>query len=585
NEGRNYVLRRIMRRAMRHAHLLGSKTPLMHQLVPVLVNQMGQAYPELIQQQALITDTLYREETRFRETLDRGLKMLDEAVGKLPDGGTLPGEVAFKLYDTYGFPLDLTADILKTKKYQLDEAGFETAMAQQKALARQSWSGSGDKATDKIWFDLQNDVGNTEFLGYGSLRSEAVVQTMVKDGAIINEAKTGDQVGIVLNQTPFYAESGGQVGDIGILRTDNAEIEIIDTRKPTGNYFLHQGVVKNGTLKKGDAVEAIVDAKARRQTQGHHSATHLLHEALRRNLGEHIAQKGSYVAPDRLRLDFSHGDGLTAEQLQQITQDVRDQIAAGTAISTKVMNLDEAKNSGARALFGEKYGDEVRVVGMGTNDATGRAYSIELCGGTHAKNTAEIGAFRIISEGSVSSGVRRIQAVAGITAEKMAEDELALLEKTASLFKAQPEILFDRVQKLIEENQSLNTEIGTLRRKVAMGGGGGAQEIEQVGHVKFVAKTYDDLPVKDLRPLADELKQQIGSGVVVVLTKESGRASIVVGVTSDLTDTISAVDLVNAGAEVLGGKGGGRPDMAQAGGANLDQMSEAIDKIRQKLVA
>ncbi len=587
NEGRNYVLRRIMRRAMRHAHLLGAKTPLMHQLVPVLIEQMGQAYPELIQQQALITDTLYREENRFRETLDRGLKLLDEAVAKLPSGGTLAGDVAFKLYDTYGFPLDLTADILKDKKLQLDEAGFNDAMAQQKALARQSWAGSGQQATDKIWYDIQDQITPTEFQGYATLNSEGLIQALIKDDAVATNAKTGDTIAIVLNQTPFYAESGGQIGDTGVLRSDNgAEIMITDTRKPIGTYTVHYGIVTKGEVNINDSVSAIVDCHWRRQIQAHHAAVHLLHEALRRELGDHVSQKGSYVAPDRLRLDFSHPDGLTDAQLQKITADVRAQILQNTPVTTRVMSVDDAKASGARALFGEKYGDEVRVVSMGDRDANDRAYSIELCGGTHVKSTGEIGAFRIVSENSVSSGVRRIQAVVGITAEKLAEHEHDMLEKAAALFKAQPEILLERVQKLLDDNQALSTEVGNLRRKIATGGGAkDAQAVETIGNVKFIAKTYDNLPAKDLRPVAEQLRQQIGSGVVAVSVIENGRVSLVVGVTPDLVKTISAVDLVNAGAEALGGKGGGRPELAQAGGANVDQIDNAIDMIRKKLAA
>lgn len=587
NEGRNYVLRRIMRRAMRHAHLLGSKTPLMHQLVPTLVNEMGQAYPELVQQQTLIQDTLYREENRFRETLDRGLKLLDEAVSKLPEGGTLPGDVAFKLYDTYGFPLDLTSDVLRDKKLQLDEAGFNDAMAQQKALARQSWTGSGQQATEKVWYDIQDTISPTEFQGYTTLNSEGVIQALVKDGTPAEKVSVGDTVAIVLNQTPFYAEAGGQIGDTGILRTENgAEIAINDTRKPIGTYTVHYGTVTKGDIKLNDAVEARVDCHWRRQIQAHHAATHLLHEALRRELGDHVAQKGSYVAPDRLRLDFSHPDGLSDEQMQRITENVRAQILNNTPVTTRVMGIEEAKASGARALFGEKYGDEVRVVSMGDADENGRTYSIELCGGTHVKSTGEIGAFRLIGENSVSSGVRRIQAVVGITAEKMAEAERDTLEKAAGLFKVQPELLYERVQKLLDDNQSLSTEIGNLRRKVAMGGGANdTQAIETIGNVKFIAKTFDDLPAKELRPVADQLKQQIGSGVVAVSVIENDRVSLVVAVTNDLTGTISAVDLVNAGAEVLGGKGGGRPELAQAGGANTDQIQAAMDKIRAKLAA
>jgi alanyl-tRNA synthetase len=586
NEGRGYVLRRIMRRAMRHAHLLGAKDPLMAKLVPSLIGQMGQAYPELISAEALIKDTLYREENRFRETLAKGLKLLDDEMSKLSQGGKLNGEVAFKLYDTFGFPLDLTSDVLVRKGYDVDNEGFDAAMEKQKEMGRSSWSGAGGKSTDKVWFDVQDKAGITEFLGYSTLKSQGVVKAIIKDGKMVDSATNGDEVGIVLSQTPFYAESGGQVGDSGQLTADNGfSFTVTTTQKPIPSLNVHQGTVKSGTIKVGDGVEAIVAEDRRHNLQTHHSAIHLLHEALREELGDHIAQKGSLVEPDRLRLDFSQPDPITDEQLAKVTKAVRAQIRSNTPITTRVMSLDEARETGARALFGEKYGDEVRVVSMGGIDKNGKAYSVELCGGTHAKNTGDIGAFRIVSETGVSAGVRRIQAVVGAEAEALAEKENALLNQLAGQLKTTPTELPERLQKLLAENQELRTEMGSLRKKVAMGGGAASNDaIEQAGSFKFITRIFDDLPAKDLKPLADQFKQQLGSGVVVLQTKAEGRVSLVVGVTEDIMAKVSAVDLVRIGAEALGGKGGGgRPDMAQAGGTDIDAAPQAVEQIKLHL--
>lgn len=588
NEGRGYVLRRIMRRAMRHAHLLGSKDPLMAKLVPSLITQMGQAYPELGRAEASIKDTLYREENRFRETLAKGLKLLDDEMGKLSSGGKLSGDVAFKLYDTFGFPVDLTHDVLSRKGFDLDTNGFEAAMEKQKDMGRSSWTGAGGKTTDKIWFDVQSAIGTSEFLGYTTLKSQGVIKAIIKDGQSVTKAENGEQVGIVLSQTPFYAESGGQTGDRGQLDGDGFAFAVDTTQKPIGSFHVHFGTVTSGTINVNDTAEAVVDANYRHRLESHHSATHLLHEALRLELGDHIAQKGSLVESDRLRLDFSQPDPITAEQLARITNAVRAQIRSNAAIHTRVMSLDEARETGARALFGEKYGDEVRVVSMGEIDQNGKAWSVELCGGTHVKNTGEIGAFRIVSESGVSSGVRRIQAVVGAEAEALAERENALLGQLAAQLKANPLELPERLQKLLTENQELRTELGSLRKKIAMGGmGGGAasnDSVEQAGGFKFLSKIFDDLPAKDLKPLADQFKQQLGSGVVVLLTKAEGRASLVVGVTDDVTAKVSAVDLVRIGAEALGGKGGGgRADMAQAGGTDMDAAPEAMAQIKAHL--
>jgi alanyl-tRNA synthetase len=644
NEGRGYVLRRIMRRAMRHAHLLGAKEPLMHRLVPTLAGLMGDTYPQLLQNDALIKDTLYREENRFRETLERGLKLLDEETAKLPSGGKLAGETAFKLYDTFGFPLDLTNDVLVRKGYALDEAGFESAMQKQKEMGRQSWTGSGDKATEKIWFDIQDQVGAFEFLGYSSLKAQGVVKAIVMEGKSVTEAKAGDSVSIVLSQTPFYAESGGQIGDTGTLTgEDNFRFAVKDTQKPTGTFFVHAGMIESGSVKVGDGVEAIVDAERRAKLQAHHSAAHLLHEALKRELGDHVAQKGSLIEPTRLRLDFAQPDPITPEQMKNIVAAIEKQIAANAPVTTNVMTLDEARATGARALFGEKYGNEVRVVSMGTPEDN-RVYSIELCGGTHAKTTGEIGPFRITSEGGISAGVRRVQAVVGEEVKKLKEqeaswaDKLSALSKTTIIASAQEKLhmlqhlshtlktpvndVVARVEKLLAEKQdlinekkalfdkigekaselketaakdiadfikilqadinTLSTDVGVVRKKAAMGGGD--QDVEQIGAMKFLSKTFDDLPAKDLKPLADQFKKQIGSGVVVLLTKAEGRVSLVVGVTDDLLKTINAVDLVRVGAEALGGKGGGgRPDMAQAGGPDAHATSSAVNQIKSTL--
>jgi alanyl-tRNA synthetase len=594
NEGRGYVLRRIMRRAMRHAHLLGAKEPLMHRLLPALISTMGQDHHELIEQEALVKDTLYREENRFRETLARGLKLLDEEVATLTDKGTLSGSVAFKLYDTYGFPLDLTEDILVRSGYQLDHAGFEASMQKQQEMARASWVGSGDKTTDKVWFDIQSQIGSSEFLGYNTIKAQGVIQAIIKEGVSVPSAQEGNKVSVILSQTPFYAESGGQLGDTGVLKGEKGQLlEVTDCQKPIGSFHVHVVEIKKGVIQLGDPVEGIVDASRRHKLKQHHTATHLLHEALRRHLGDHVAQKGSLVEPTRLRLDFSQTEAITDAQMAKIIEDVRNEIQSNSAVVTRVMTLEEAQQTGARALFGEKYGKEVRVISMGQFDPQiNKPYSVEFCGGIHVKNTAEIGAFRIISESSVSSGVRRIQAVVGVEAEKLAEAERDVLTGLAQILKAAPAEVTERVQKLLAENHQMNTEMGSMRKKIALGGMGASgqnssnQDFEHVGNLKFIGKTFDDLPAKDLKPLADQFKLQIGSGVVVLITKADGRASLVVGVTDDLSARVSAVDLVRVGAEALGGTGGGgRSNMAQAGGPNVDDAHQAMDNIRKTVLS
>ncbi len=585
NEGRGYVLRRIMRRGMRHAQLLGAKEPLMYRLFPTLQAQMGEAYPELYAAGSLITETLKLEESKFKQTLERGLKLLDEETSKLASGTKLPGEAAFKLYDTFGFPLDLTQDALRAKNIEVDTDGFDAAMEKQKAEARKNWSGSGDTATEKVWFELLDKAGATEFLGYSKLEAEGQIKTIVKDGAEVTEAKAGDNVHIVLNQTPFYAESGGQVGDTGILKVGDNIFEVTDTVKKLGKMFAHVGIVKEGSFKVGDAVEAQVDTDRRNAIQAHHSVTHLLHEALRLTLGDHVAQKGSMQTVDRTRFDISHHLGISQEQLKAVEAMVNDEIRADTEVRTRVMAIDDARETGARALFGEKYDDEVRVVSMGRQEqGQNKPFSVELCGGTHVGRTGEIGLFKIVSEGAVGSGVRRIEAVAGSTALNYYNSQENKLFEAAAVLKANPSDVVERVKALIDEKKKLEQELTALRRKLATGGADEGSAAKEIGGVKFVGKVLEDVPAKDLKPMADDLKAKIGSGVVALISKEEGKASIVVAVTSDLTSKINAVDLVRIGAEALGGKGGGgRPDMAQAGGPDAGAANDAIAEIEKKL--
>ncbi|HOO50876.1 MAG TPA: alanine--tRNA ligase [Alphaproteobacteria bacterium] len=585
NEGRGYVLRRIMRRGMRHAHLLGAKDPLLVKLFPTLQSSMGEAYPELYEAQALISETLRMEETKFKQTLDRGLKLLDEETSSLGEGQTLNGEVAFKLYDTYGFPLDLTQDALKVRQIDVDVAGFNACMERQKAEARAA--GSGDVATEKIWYDLAEEKGATEFLGYDKESSEAQIVAIVKNGALVDSANAGDEVSILLNQTPFYAESGGQVGDTGLLQSDDAVFDVADTAKKLGKLHVHVGKVSSGSLKVGQGVEARVDHARRSNIRAHHSVTHLLHEALRQALGDHVAQKGSLQTPDRTRFDVSHPVALTPEQIRQVEAQVNDEIWADTPVVTKLMDIDTARDSGARALFGEKYDDEVRVVSMGRANAQGKIpFSVELCGGTHVSRTGEIGLFKIVSESAVSSGVRRVEAVAGATALAYLEEQEGRLLETAGLLKTNATDVAERVRALLDEKKKLEQEITNLRRKMATGGGANdsAPQAKDIGGVKFIARILEDVPAKDLKSMADDFKTQIGSGVVTLIATMDGKASIVVAVTDDLTSKISAVDLVRAGAEALGGKGGGgRPDMAQAGGTNVDAANDAVSAIEKML--
>lgn len=587
NEGRGYVLRRIMRRAMRHANMLGASEPLMHKLVPALSGQMGAAYPELRRAETLITETLKLEETRFRETLERGLRLLDDAVSDLAPSQPLPGDVAFKLYDTYGFPLDLTQDALRAQGRSVELEGFSAAMARQRAEARAAWSGSGDAATEAVWFEVQEAHGATEFIGYTSTCAEGKVVAIIQDGKSVQSASAGSEAAILTNQTPFYGESGGQMGDAGRISTPGGALfDVRDTAKKLGALHIHLGKLAKGEIRVGDVVEMAIDVERRDRLRANHSATHLLHEALRRTLGDHVTQKGSLVAPDRLRFDISHPKPLTAAEIEAVESEVNRLIRQNDEITTRLMTPDEAVKAGALALFGEKYGDEVRVIAMGV-DAGGRAnsntFSVELCGGTHARRTGDIALVKIIGESGVSAGVRRIEALTGEAARQYMEKQEALLMEVAGILKSSTAELPARVSALLDERKMLERELSEARRQLAIGGGakGGAAPRNIAGIAVLVQK-LDGLPAKDLRGLIDDAKAKLGSGIVAFVAINDGKAAVAVGVSQDLTARISAVDLVRAGAAALGGGGGGgRPDMAQAGGPDAAKADEALIAIEQ----
>jgi alanyl-tRNA synthetase len=582
NEGRGYVLRRIMRRAMRHAQRLGAKDPLMWRLVPALVGEMGQAYPELVRAQAIITETLRLEETRFRQTLDRGLRLLDDELARLGSGQALAGEVAFKLYDTYGFPIDLTQDILRGQGRKLDIAGFDTAMERQRVAARKAWAGSGEAATEQVWFDLREKIGASDFLGYATEVAEGQVLAIVKDGKPVERAEAGDAVALIGNQTPFYGESGGQMGDSGtFINAHGLEVVIEDTQKKLGDMHVHFGRVRRGKLAIGEAVEMRVDGERRTRLRANHSATHLLHEALRRRLGAHVTQKGSLVAPDRLRFDYSQPTPPSAEDLAVVAEEVNRRIRDNAEVATQLMTPDAAVKEGALALFGEKYGEEVRVVSMGGED-DGRHFSTELCGGTHVRRTGDIGYFKIVSEGAVAAGVRRIEALTGEAADSFVGEQDRLIGEAAAALKVQPAELPQRIAGLIEERRRLERELTEARKRLATGGGRDDAAVKEVAGVKLAARLLEDVPAKELKGMADALKQQIGSGIVALVTRSDERASLVVAVTDDLTARFNAVDLARLGSRSLGGQGGGgRPDMAQSGGPDGAQAQAALAAIEQ----
>jgi alanyl-tRNA synthetase len=652
NEGRGYVLRRIMRRAMRHAELLGVKEPLMYRLVPTLTREMGQAYGELVRAQALITETLKLEEERFRRTLSRGLVLLNQeesevrsntnealkaaipvpnetdqvilqnvleansagekiqsvvsiAEGFSPelssiaktviyDTSKLAGDVAFKLYDTYGFPLDLTQDALRARGIEVDTDGFASAMEAQKAEARKAWAGSGEAASDRVWFEIAEKVGATEFLGYETDRAEGVITAIVRNGQSVDQLGAGESGILIVNQTPFYGESGGQVGDTGSISCDGAVFAVSDTQKQHGGVFGHSGILNQGTLKLNDPVEMRIDVVRRDAVRANHSATHLIHEALRQIIGPHVAQKGSLVAPDRLRFDFSNPKPVSGDELILVEAMANAVVQQNAPVSTRLMAVDDAIEAGAMALFGEKYGDEVRVVSMGEpleGQSATKPYSLELCGGTHVGRTGDVGVIALLGEAAVSSGVRRVEALSGEAARQHLAKQDRTLREIASKLKAAPDEIGARIDTLVEERRKLERQLAEVQKQLAIGGvgsgGAAGEDIEQVNGIAFTSRVLDGVPPKDLKGIVDGLKQQVGSGVVAVVTRsEDGKAGMVVGVTGDLTSQCSAVDLVRAGSEALGGKGGGgRPDMAQAGGPDAGSADVAIDAVRNALQA
>jgi alanyl-tRNA synthetase len=597
NEGRGYVLRRIMRRAMRHAHLLGTNEPTMFRLVPALVAEMGRAFPELVRAEPLIAETLRLEEGRFRRTLARGLTLLDEATSALDAGDTLAGDVAFRLYDTFGFPLDLTQDALKARDIAVDSAGFERAMAKQREDARANWAGSGEAQTEAIWFRLRETLGATEFLGYSTETAEGEILAIVKSGEGVQKADAGDEVAVVVNQTPFYAESGGQVGDAGTIVTGaDARFAVADVHKRAEGLIVHTGKVEGGTIVVGDTVRMAVDHPRRTAIRANHSATHLIHAALRNVLGTHVAQKGSLVAPERLRFDFSHPKPVDAHEVEAVEDLANRVLLQDEPVETRLMDRDEAVASGAMALFGEKYGDQVRVVSMGTfpDGVPDRTYSVELCGGTHANRTGEIGLIAIVNEAAVAAGVRRIEALTGAAARKHLSEQDKRLRAVAGALKVRPDEAAERALALIEERRKLERDLAEARKRLALGGGSGPQAeqaAEQMPEIngggRYMARKVDGVAAKALKGIADEMKKQIGTGVVAIVgVADDGKAGIVVGVTGDLTERFNAVDLVRKGAETLGGKGGGgRPDMAQAGGPDGSMADAALAAIGEALGA
>ncbi len=596
NEGRGYVLRRIMRRAMRHAHLLGAEEPLMYRLVPSLVHEMGDTYHELQRAQPLITETLLLEETRFKKTLEKGLGLLGEATAKLKQGDVLPGETAFKLYDTYGFPLDLTEDALRARGVSVDSAGFDAAMDRQKAEARKAWKGSGEAATEAIWFEIKEKTGATEFLGYDTETAAGEIVALIKDGKEAKSLKAGDEAAMIVNQTPFYGESGGQVGDTGIIAgAKGALFRVTDTQKKAGGLFVHLGKVEKGGFKQGETVDLTVDHANRTAIRANHSATHLLHEALRLVLGDHVAQRGSLVAPDRLRFDFVHTKPMTAEEIAKVEDIANAIIMQNAPVETRLMGVEDAKESGARALFGEKYGDEVRVVSMGENPGVGQGkesnkrWSVELCGGTHVKRTGDIGLVKVFAETASASGVRRIEALTADAARNYLSEHETRIKEIAAALHVRPEDAAERVKALIEERKQLERQLADAKKQIAMGGGGkdAGPAIIEVGGRKFLKLSVSGVEMKDLKAMADDGRAKIGSGVVAIANNSAdGKLGIVVAVTTDLAGQVSAVDLVRAGSEAVGGKGGGgRPDMAQAGGPDGSRADAALDAIEARLNA
>lgn len=585
-DGRGYVLRRIMRRAMRHLHMIGTQQPVFYKLLPALIEEMGSAYPELIHYETLISETLYNEEQRFKSMLDRGLSLLNEESGKLPSHGKLPGDIAFKLYDTYGFPLDLTADALREKGLTVDHEGFDKAMAEQRNRARAAWVGSGDNETETIWFELKDKFGPSEFLGYKNNRADAEIQAIIIDGQLVNQAEEGTEISILLNQTPFYGESGGQAGDQGIIFNKNSIIEIKDTQKKLGELILHHGIVKKGQIKINDTVTAEIDTAYRQTIQAHHSATHLLHRALREQFGTHVTQKGSLNTAERLRFDFSLSKPITRNELDIVEAKVNAQIRKNLPVRTQIMTPEQANRLGAMALFNEKYGEEVRVVSMGNGDDIANpqtAWSIELCGGTHVNRTGDIGLFHIISESGVAAGIRRIEAVAGLAAENYFKQNLNILNEIASLLNTASVQLTDRVQLLLNERKELKQQISKLQHQLTIGKDM-QNDIETINGIELIFRDVGEIPPKELKPLAESLVKQLQNGIAVVLSSFGQKASIVVAVTAELSKTVNAIDLVRMASSIAGGKGGGgRPDMAQAGGSDINKANDIFEKIKSHI--
>ncbi|TPW25866.1 alanine--tRNA ligase [Pararhizobium mangrovi] len=594
NEGRGYVLRRIMRRAMRHGELLGAREPLMWKLLPMLVGEMGRAYPELVQSESLISQTLELEETRFRKTLERGLRLLSEATEHLGKGDKLDGETAFKLYDTYGFPLDLTQDALRQRGVSVDLGGFEDAMARQRKEARASWAGSGEAATETVWLELRERLGPTDFLGYDTEKAEGIIGAIVRDGAAVERAGTGESVQIVVNQTPFYGESGGQVGDTGTITGDGFRLAVTDTQRRANGVFVHFAQVEEGEIATGAEVVLSVDHGRRGRLRANHSGTHLLHEALREVLGTHVAQKGSLVAPDRLRFDFSHPTPMTRREIAEVERLANEIVLQNAPVATRLMATEDAIAEGAMALFGEKYGDEVRVVSMGTTvdgDDEAKPYSIELCGGTHVVATGEVGPIRIVAESAVGAGARRIEAFTGERARDYLVSQDDRVHALADTLRVTPDDVVERVEGLVAERRRLERELSEARKKLALGGGqsdgGEAVETREIGGIRFMGRSVNGVAAKELKGLADAGKASLGSGVVTFVgVSEEGKASVVVAVTDDLVERVSAVDLVRVASAALGGKGGGgRPDMAQAGGPDGSRADEAIEAVASAIAS
>lgn len=581
NEGRGYVLRRIMRRAMRHVQLLGYKGALLAKLVPTLMEKMGSAYPELLTAAPLMIETLNLEEERFRQTLEKGLKLLSEESEKVKN--QLPGEIAFKLYDTYGFPLDLTQDVLRGIGKSVDTKGFTQAMERQKAEARAAWAGSGESQTDRIWFELKDRLQTTEFLGYKTHVAEGIIEALICDGKEVSSVKAGDAVTLVTNQTPFYGESGGQMGDTGVISCPMGKMVVEDTQRKLGDLIVHIGRLVEGEFKAGESVHLAIDKERRTLLRANHSATHLLHKVLRKHLGTHVTQKGSLVAPDRLRFDFSHHKGLTTEELQVIEKEVNDQIRENTPVNVKIMTPDEATKEGALALFGEKYGEEVRVVSMG--EEINEPFSVELCGGTHVNRTGDIGYFKIISESGIAAGIRRIEALTGPGAEFFANTQTQLMTNLADQLKTTPTNILEKVTQLMDERKALEKETQTLRQRLASSGGSGESlKPEMVNGVAFFKRHLKDIPPQDLKPIVDELKGEFKSGIFAVASEMEGKISLVIGVSPDLLPSFNAVDLIRKVVPLIGGKGGGgRPDLAQAGGSSIEGIGPLFDALKGEL--